>query len=497
MIVGDLRSGGSNSLGPSQLGSAVGLPADVLGRRLPPDGQRHEYVYIATTLFSDIPVADLPLRDVQFSWARNKPGEFSASLQVPVFARVSDYLSATVPGRNAIYVFRDGVPIWGGIIWKRTLSSENRTVKLEGDTFDSYMFHRVLDQDLLFVRDPNANPPIPGTDQIDMFRVLWAHMSGNWDPTGGLLPPGTEAPPVYRKNADIGVTLDPLPNNTILRGRTFKKWDFRTYGEHLETLAGLRDGFDWCAVVSEAPVGAATASGVERRITFGYPKFGRPFSQTGFIWEYPANMLTYTWTGDSDKAATAAYVLGSGEGDLRSYTVQYNLDRLNEGWPLLDVTYTHSTVVRQETLIGHAAKYLRAFDPPVATFDMTIHPDMPPTFGPPGSEQYFIGDEIGLKIDDEIFNEAGIRPEDMFVIIDGITVSPNDDGLEDVVPEVTIHARNPYIGPDEEQEADLVPEGWPGPSIDTGSSGATVFSTSLNRHVRLREGTGGWGGSRP
>jgi len=466
-----------------------------MGQRLPITGKRHEYVYIATTLFADIPVADLPLRNVTFSWARNKPGTFSADLQVPVFSRVSDYLSATVPGRAVIYVFRDGVPIWGGIIWKRVLSSENRTIKLEGDTFDSYMYHRVLDQDLQFLRVPEENPPIPGTDQIEMFRVLWAHMSGRWDDMGGLL---KDQPTPPRPNADIGVTLDSYPNHTILRGRHFKKWDFRTYGEHLETLSKLRDGFDWCALVTETPMGAPSASGVSRRIAFGYPKFGRPFAQTGFIWEYPANMLTYTWTGDSDKAATAAFVLGSGEGDLRAYTVQYNTERLREGWPLLDVTYTHSTVVRQETLISHAAKYLRAYDPPVATFDMTIHPDLPPTFGPPDGEHYFIGDEVGLKIDDEIFNEAGIRPEDMFVVINGISVTPNDDGLEVIKPEIELKSRNPYIGPDEEQESDKVPPGWePTPPVDIGSIGFSVYSTTLGRSINLREGTGGWGGSRP
>lgn len=474
--------------------------AQNLGRRLPPDGRRHEYVYIACTLFGDVPIAELPLRGVTFSWSRNKPGTFSAEMPVPVFSRVRDYMTGTTPGRTVIYVFRDGIPIWGGIIWKRSFSSNSRMVQLEGDTFDSYMYHRILDQDLFFLRDPNGTP-IEGTDQIDMFRLLWQHMSGQWS-EGPAFSNGNQALP-YRKNADIGVVLSKYPNNTVKRGRTFAKWDFRTYGEHAEELAGLRDGFEWYATVRQAPEGSTSLTGVERRIEFAYPKFGRSFLETGFIWEYPANMLSYTWASDADKSATAAYILGSGEGELRAYTVQYNHQRLDEGWPLLDVSYTHSTVVRQETLISHAAKYLRAFDPPVGEFTMTIHPDMPPTFGPPGTEQYFLGDEIGIKIDDEIFAGSDIRPEDLFVRIEGMQVSPNDDGLEDVQPEISINSRNPYIGPDEEEQNDLTPDDWtPAEPVDTGditgdSGGQRLRMSGRWEPLAYDGGTGGWGGSRP
>jgi hypothetical protein len=478
-----------------QVGVDVGraTPASVLGRRLPLDGRRHEYVYVACDLFTDVPIAELPLRNVQFSWSIKKPGTFSADLPVPVFSRVRDYMTATTPGRSVVYVFRDGVPIWGGILWKRTLSSGERVVKIEGDTFDSYMYHRILDQDLMFIRDMTKNPPIEGTDQIDMFRVLWDHMSGNRSEyLGGML--GTaQLPP--RPNSDIHVLLSPTPRNTVKRGRSFMKWDFRTYGEHLETLAGLKDGFEWYATVAQAPEGSTSISGVDRRIEFAWPRFGRPFLETGFIWEFPANMLSYSWTADADKSATAAYVLGAGEGDLRAYAVLYNQQRLNEGWPLIDVAYTHSTVSSKATMESHAAKYLRAFDPPVGEFDLTVHPDLPPTFGPPGTEQYFMGDEIGIKIEDDIFAGSDVRPEDLYVVIGGITVTPNDDGIEDVKPEITINSRNPYIGPDEEDQS--VEETTPTPEVDTGSDseGLRYLRTSDGTHRAV--GTGGWGGSRP
>ena len=300
-----------------------------------------------------------------------------------------------------------------------------------------------------------------------------------------------------RPNSDIGVVLSPTPRETVRRGRTFTKWDFRTYGEHLETLSGLRDGFQWYSTVVEAPAGAPSISGVQRRIEFGYPRFGRTFLETGFIWEYPGNALSYSWSADADKSATAAYVLGSGEGDLRSYAVLYNQQRLRDGWPLLDVSYSHSTVTRRATLESHAAKYLRAFDPPVGEFDLTVHPDLPPTFGPPGTEQYFMGDEIGVKIDDEIFGGSDVRPEDLYVVIGGISVTPNDDGIEDVKPEISIKSRDPYIGPDEEDE--FVEDRNPTPEVDTGDgseAGARRYY-STTRGASRAYGSGGWGGSRP
>jgi len=494
--------GGMDSLTPTYgYDPATRAPEDSTGQRIDPYrpsmapvSTRHEYTYVATTLLEDLPLTDLPLRDVEFSWALNHPGTFSAHLQVPVFSRAQDYLHATRPGRTAIYVFRDGVPIWGGIIWKRSMSSEDRVIKLEGDTFDSYAYHRVLDQTLRFERVIEEG--IMGTDQINMFRILWAHMSGDW---AGVKQAMRDVAVPFRKNADIRVVMPPTPNVTVFRGKQFNHWDFPTYGQLMENLAGLKNGFQWYAGVQPAPETNSSISGVQRRIEFGFPMVGRPFAETGFIWEYPANMLSYMWTDDADKAATRAFILGEGEGELKSTATELNQQRIDEGWPMLDVAYSHTTVVRKDTLLAHAAKYLRAFDPPVGSFDLTVHPDLPPTFGPPNAQHYFLGDEIAIKVDDEIWAMADVRVEDLLVVVKGIHVKPNDEGMEDVKPEVEIKARNTYIGPEDEDDSDSASEPGNGLPVYVGGSttaGAQALVRSGNRVTR-RDRLGGWGGSRP
>lgn len=450
-------------------------------RFLPPTGHRYEYTYLAADLFTDEIIAELPLNSVTFSWSRNAPGELSGTLPAPIFPRVRDYMRATRPARTAIYVLRDGYPIWGGIIWKRSLGSETREVQIEADTFDSYMYHRILDQDIYFVRDvygcgerpSNVSEAdwakrkcIEGTEQTDIFRFLWRHMSGTLeeDPVWGPLV--SNAKDRANLNANIGVVLSPTPVATKKRGRYFKKWDFKTYGEHVEALAGLSNGFDWCSLVAPAPEDAMTPSGIQRLITFGYPHLGRPYLETGFIWEYPGAMINYSWDADADKAITRAIIQGQGEGDLAAVADTFNEVAIrNLGYPLLDGTYAHSSVPSLTTLYAHAGKYLRAYEPPVGTFTMTIHPNLPPTLWYGSDEHYFIGDEIGLKIDDDMFNWSEVRARDMTLRIKSISVTPNDEGLESVQPEVEIVSRDVAIIDEEESEDDEVPDTWTGPAI--------------------------------
>ena len=107
-------------------------------------------------------------------------------------------------------------------------------------------------------------------------------------------------------------------------------------------------------------------------------------------------------------------------------------------------------------------------------------------------EHYFIGDEIAIKIDDELWDMADIRPEDLLVIVTGITVTPNDSGLEDVKPTVEIKARNTYIGPEEEDESDQASDPENGLPVAEDGDGSVLV-----RSFRKRMQLGGWGGSRP
>jgi len=404
-------------------------------------GRRHEYTYLAADIFNDEAISELPMRDVQFNWQINKPGELSGTIAAPELPNIRDYFTATVPGRTAIYVLRDGQPVWGGIIWKRTFGSDSREVKIEADTWDSYMYHRILDEDWMFLRDVSEQTPPEkrheGVEQIEIFRYLWRYMADT-------------------ANGDIKVILGDQ-TSTVMRGAYFSKWDFKTYGEHLEAFAKKVDGFEWCSVIGVS----ADRSTIQRRIDFAYPKFGRVYADSGLVWEYPGWTLRYAWIGDSDKAATVAFVTGGGDGDLKAYYQRTNDQAFADNWPRLDQVWNHSTVWDQGILKSHAGKYLEAYFPPISSIELEVHPRVPVEVG-----DFFLGDEVRLVIDDDLFYLANIQEQDMLARIKGITVKPNDDGLEQVTPTVAIVSRDLVIVDEEDATNDLVPGDWNGPTID-------------------------------
>lgn len=403
-------------------------------------GRRHEYKYLAADLFTDRAISELPIRDSEFGWSVNKPGEFSGSVAVPTLGHVRSYFDATRPARTVLYVIRDGVPVWGGIIWKRSFNSDERLLKIEADTFDSYMYHRILDKTFRFIRDLVNSDPAKrheGVEQIEAFRTLWRHM-------------------VSGKGSDIRVRLGDTVS-PVRRGLFFSGWEFKTYGEHIDELIKKPDSFEWIGTVGLS----ASGESVDRRIEFAYPKFGRKWAESKLIWEFPGWALKYGWDADADKAATAVYVLGGGDGVNKAYAGRLNENAINEGWPRLDESRPHDKVWSQDILRSHAGKYLVAYSPPINSFTMTIHPKMPLEFG-----DYFIGDEVRLVIDDELFRYANVSETDLLARIKGLKVRPNAEGLEEVTPEMVIAIRDLQIIDPDDESSDLVPDNWPGVSID-------------------------------
>ena len=102
-----------------------------------------DYKYITTDLLTDKILAEVPFQDVSFTRALKDAGPFSGS--VPVISD-NDYLDlyeTTIPGRTALYVLRNGVCVWGGIIWSRSYDIITRMLTVNGNEFTSYLYKRV------------------------------------------------------------------------------------------------------------------------------------------------------------------------------------------------------------------------------------------------------------------------------------------------------------------------------------------------------------------
>ena len=99
------------------------------------------YRYFTTDLVSNTLLAEIPFEGVSFSRALKGAGDFSG--KIPVIDKTASYslYDSTMPGKTALYVTRNGICVWGGIIWSRNYSLTSRELDVNAAEFTSY-FHR-------------------------------------------------------------------------------------------------------------------------------------------------------------------------------------------------------------------------------------------------------------------------------------------------------------------------------------------------------------------
>ena len=103
-----------------------------------------DYRYFVTDLQTNELLAELPFRGVSYSRSLGEAGTFTGDL--PVIDATYNYsiYENTLPGKTALYVVRNGVCVWGGIIWGRTYSLIDKITSITAAEFVSYLSHRVV-----------------------------------------------------------------------------------------------------------------------------------------------------------------------------------------------------------------------------------------------------------------------------------------------------------------------------------------------------------------
>jgi hypothetical protein len=89
-------------------------------------------------------LAEMPFRSVSYSRSLTEAGTFNGDIAVtPDTYNLSVYEN-TLPARTALYVVRNGICVWGGIIWGRTYSLIDKVLSVTAAEFTSYLSHRVV-----------------------------------------------------------------------------------------------------------------------------------------------------------------------------------------------------------------------------------------------------------------------------------------------------------------------------------------------------------------
>lgn len=355
------------------------------------------YRYLFADLLTNDIVAELPLTSVSFTQQLNQAGSFQGHILLGgIDANAFNVFDATIPGRNAIYVDRNGTLIWGGVIWGREYNGSDQTLKLQGREFESYFERRRI----------TATSVFNNVDQLQIARNLMALAQSA--PYG-----------------DIGVIIG-SETSGILVSRTYYDYELKTYYNALQDLSRADDGFDFNIQVAYDGAGEPT-----KTLVLGYPRIGDQYVATdpnATMFEYPGNIVDYSYPEDGAIAANTVYALGAGSNEGKLIATAQDATKFADGWPLLEEQANYSDITDATLLAQLATGQVLAVSYPPTIIKIVVPAYEAPVFG-----TYRIGDDARLRITDVRFPDT---LDEVYRIV-GFNVQPGENGPERVTITLT------------------------------------------------------------
>jgi hypothetical protein len=103
-----------------------------------------DYRYFVVDIMSNELLAEIPFTDVSYSRSLREAGDFSGSIAVTEATANLSLYENTLPGKTALYVVRNNICVWGGIIWTRSYDIVGKSLSISGSEFSSYFYKRVM-----------------------------------------------------------------------------------------------------------------------------------------------------------------------------------------------------------------------------------------------------------------------------------------------------------------------------------------------------------------
>ncbi|NKY97848.1 hypothetical protein [Nocardiopsis alborubida] len=365
------------------------------------------YTYYVADLLSGEIIGDLPLTGVGFTRVLNAPGTFRGSLPTRDPAvRALAPRRLTEPGRTALYVDRDGVLVWGGIVWTTRYAAADGMLEVSAADFLSYFEHRFvlphpLSPGVPIAEQPPVRFPAGGGEGVDQLSIAETLI--------GL----AQRPP----SADLGIRVrrsGTAPH--VPRTATYQPFDLKPVLEALSDLSDAADGFDFVSDVRYV-------RGVpERSVLFGSPQLGR--TGTAHLWEYGAGLVDFVWPVDAADAATRVFARGAGNGAEQLIEYAAAAAPGPRPLPLLESAVAALDISDRSLLRALAEQRRHNLEHPVTLPELTVRADRPPYLG-----TYRVGDPARVIIDDPFFS----GPVDVTTRIVEYEVSPGDDAEEELI----------------------------------------------------------------
>lgn len=108
------------------------------------------YRYFLTDLLTNQIIGEVPFSGVSFERTNRRAGSFSGTIPFIKTTKGLDLYEATMPGRTGLYVLRNNVCVWGGIVWGRGYDVSSRELSVSAGEFISYLYHRNIWQTIQY-----------------------------------------------------------------------------------------------------------------------------------------------------------------------------------------------------------------------------------------------------------------------------------------------------------------------------------------------------------
>lgn len=356
------------------------------------------YRYLFADVLTNSIIAELPITGVTFTQQLNSSGTLQGAILLSGLPATANAENATVPGKTALYVDRDGVLVWGGLIWSRQYDSASQGLSLSAREFESYFERRRI----------NATQVFSNVDQLLIARTLINDAQA-------------------QTNGNIGVQVGSETSGVNV-SRTFYSYELKTVYAALLDLSRSDNGFDFNIEVAYDGAGLPS-----KTLKLNYPKSGTRYSSTNPsapVFELPAgNIVEYSYPEDGSNLANKMYAVGTGSNEGKSIATATNSDKLTEGWPLLEDSVNYSDITDATLLSNLAVGQVAAVAYPPVTMRVVAPPYVDPVFG-----SYKLGDDVRVRILDARFpNQL-----DAVYRIVGLSVTPGENGPERVTLTLTL-----------------------------------------------------------
>ena len=369
----------------------------------------HTYTYLFCDLRTDVLLAELPLADVTYSFELNGIGSLRGTIPYSDETLPLDPETASTPGRTAVYVDRDGVLVWGGIIWTRQDATGGK--QIQAAEFLSYFQHRYVKKTLSTDTSLLINPAFvdAGGQRLytDQKYIVWSLLRYANDQPGGA----------------INIDINPLtaPPHGINRSVTYFQYERPEIYKAISELAAADDGFDFTIEVGWTQSANNVAPSRYRQARTWFPRRGRTASESGLVFSKGGgfgSILSYDWPEDGTSLVTEMSGLGAGSGEAKIVKTATAQDLIDSGWPLLEGVASYDGVVDEAQVQGLTNAGLEAMSQSQVQPTFEVSADTDPQFG-----SYSVGDEALFVIDPDTQSPTGRQGVLRIVSIENTSVN--------------------------------------------------------------------------